>query len=160
MGPKGGATIMGRSGAGADHYAWKGDGALPTTKRQRAVRLYRLGLCERCGRRGVDRHHKDGNTGNNDRSNIEILCRKCHMIVDGRLAAWLANNPAPAKFKPASPCRICGRLAKPLRKGKCSACDMYFRRHGVEWTPTVVSTRRRIPGILDQSGSRRQDDCT
>ena len=42
-------------------------------------------LCERCKACApMDRHHKDGNTQNNDRSNLAFLCRKCHQKEDGR----------------------------------------------------------------------------
>ena len=42
-------------------------------------------LCERCGEvPPIDRHHIDGNTKNNDPSNIACLCRRCHQIEDGR----------------------------------------------------------------------------
>ena len=41
--------------------------------------------CEIClDARPIDRHHKDGNTQNNDRSNIAFLCRRCHQKADGR----------------------------------------------------------------------------
>lgn len=53
--------------------------------RAQARRLYQLGACEDCGRPGVDRHHKDGDTDNNLPENIAILCRRCHQEEDGRL---------------------------------------------------------------------------
>lgn len=56
--------------------------------------MYQLGLCERCGKAATDRHHKDANTGNNEASNIEMLCRRCHMEIDGRLAANSARLKA------------------------------------------------------------------
>lgn len=72
---------------GEGHYAWKGDAASTTTKRERTQALFPVGgPCERCGEApSTDRHHIDGDTGNNVRGNIAILCRRCHMIVDGRL---------------------------------------------------------------------------
>ncbi len=43
-------------------------------------------LCERCKKAPpIDRHHIDGNTHNNVRDNLMMLCRRCHQIVDGRL---------------------------------------------------------------------------
>lgn len=77
---------------GENHYAWKGDAALPTTKRLRAQARYELGDCESCGAQATDRHHKDGDTGNNVPENIAILCRRCHMTIDGRLAQRDANG--------------------------------------------------------------------
>src|SRR3990167_8069120 len=40
---------------GEAHYAWKGNDAGTDTKRNRARRLYALGLCEQCGERAIDR---------------------------------------------------------------------------------------------------------
>lgn len=74
-----------RSLKGPDNPGWKGDDASKIAKRRRAERLYPLSDCEHCGKPGVDRHHKDGNTGNNVPGNISILCRLCHMLEDGRL---------------------------------------------------------------------------
>jgi hypothetical protein len=116
--------------AGEDHYAWKGDTAKAGTKRQRAQRAFQLGQCERCDVPATDRHHKDGNTGNNDPSNIMILCRRCHMEIDGRLNAFVAKAPTARPRTEASPCEHCGRDYKPLRKGLCAACSQYQRVHG------------------------------
>lgn len=70
---------------GPDHPQWKGEDALETTARGRAQRLFNLGPCEECGQPGVDRHHKDGDPHHNVPENIAILCRRCHMLADGRL---------------------------------------------------------------------------
>ena len=64
---------------------WKGISATEQSGRGRAERSFRIGKCEICGEPGMDRHHKDGNTKNNSPSNIQCLCRKCHMKEDGRL---------------------------------------------------------------------------
>lgn len=106
---------------------WRGDAAVPTAKRHRAQVAYPLDTCERCGAPATDRHHKDRDTGNNARSNLEFLCRRCHMTVDGRLHAFVEHkNPV----LPPQPCRNCGKLAKPLRRGLCGACNEYQRRNG------------------------------
>jgi formylmethanofuran dehydrogenase subunit E len=55
------------------------------TGHQRAQRLFPMKACENCGSAGRDRHHRDGNTLNNDPANIAILCRRCHQAEDGRL---------------------------------------------------------------------------
>lgn len=49
-----------------------------------------------CGKK-AERHHKDGNTHNNDRSNVRFLCRKHHHEEDGRCqreSYRLANSEA------------------------------------------------------------------
>ncbi len=53
--------------------------------RRQAQEMFSLEQCERCEKPGYERHHKDGNPLNNVRENIEVLCRRCHMVVDGRL---------------------------------------------------------------------------
>lgn len=116
---------------GERHPAWKGDAATTTTKRERAQRRYQLGQCERCLKPATDRHHRDGDTGNNAPSNVELLCRRCHMIVDGRLSA-LRNRPR--RRLPPRACRVCQRLEPPRRmwRDRCHRCHEYWRRHGVD----------------------------
>jgi len=125
-----------RSPQGAAHHGWKGDGALRTTKRERAQRRYRLGTCQGCAKKpATDRHHVDGNTGNNAPSNVRLLCRRCHMLEDGRLDALHAATRGRPK-QPSRPCRICGRMTKPkvLNRGRCRRCAEYFRRNGTDRT--------------------------
>ena len=71
---------------GAQHHSWKGPSVRVESGRMRAVRMYpHVGPCVECGKEKAERHHIDGNTTNNDPSNIAILCRRCHMKSDGRL---------------------------------------------------------------------------
>jgi hypothetical protein len=73
---------------GAEHPNWKGDAVSVKGGRTRALRSYRdIGPCSTCGALRAERHHRDGNTANNDAENIAVLCRKCHMAEDGRLEA-------------------------------------------------------------------------
>ena len=65
---------------------------MSTTGNHRAQIMYPLEPCEVCGSEKSERHHKDDDTLNNDRSNIQFLCRKHHMEVDGRLVA-LVQGP-------------------------------------------------------------------
>lgn len=53
-----------------------------------ARRWFKIRPCEVCGKINgrIDRHHKDGNEINNAPENIQFLCRKHHMIADGRMA--------------------------------------------------------------------------
>jgi hypothetical protein len=125
--------------SGERHPSWKSNDVGKGGGRYRAQQRYLLGPCDRCGNPATDRHHKDTNTANNDPGNIELLCRRCHMIADGRMERFVAakggrkDEPNPPK-----PCVICGRLKKPLRKGRCDTCDSYFRKYGVERTPEAV----------------------
>lgn len=56
--------------------------------RQRAQAIYDAVACASCGRTDVrlERHHRDGNPLNNAPDNVIVLCTRCHMKEDGRLA--------------------------------------------------------------------------
>ena len=72
---------------------WKGDRASKSAGNQRAIRKYEITICEICNSPANDRHHKDGNVLNNQLKNIIILCRRCHMEIDGRLKKFLCLRP-------------------------------------------------------------------
>lgn len=78
---------------------WLGDAAQTKTKRDRIQsRLSLVGVaCEICSEPATDRHHIDGDTGNNELINIACLCRRCHMESDGRLAHLAAMGRASRK---------------------------------------------------------------
>src|SRR3990167_254255 len=81
--------IQKRKRFGAKHHAWKGEAVSEKGGRTRAQRLYpAIGSCQQCGNQRAERHHRDDNTANNRKSNIAILCRRCHMQSDGRLAKF------------------------------------------------------------------------
>lgn len=117
---------------GPHHWSWKGDAARADSKRGRARRRFGLGVCEDCGRPATDRHHRDGDPGNNVSANIAPLCRRCHMAADGRLDVFRSTSASRLGPQPARPCCNCQRPSKPLRMGRCHACDEYLRRRGVE----------------------------
>jgi len=71
--------------AGMLGVGWKGDAIKIDSGRTRAQRQYQLGKCELCESNAMDRHHKDGNTINNELTNIQRLCRKHHILLDGRM---------------------------------------------------------------------------
>jgi hypothetical protein len=121
-----------KSKSGSARSTWKGDLARPETKRSRAQRAYKLQACDDCGRPGTDRHHKDSDTGNNAPDNIAILCRRCHMASDGRLAKFISTSRSRLGPQSSKPCLNCAIPSKPLRTGRCHGCNEYFRRHRVE----------------------------
>lgn len=71
---------------------WRGVAAGVDGKRRRAHRWYDASQCSRCGSGYAERHHIDGDIGNNAPENIAILCRRCHMEADGRLLALIERN--------------------------------------------------------------------
>ena len=72
-----------RKRRGADHYAWTGDEVSEKAGRKRALKAFpEIGPCVACGAAKAERHHKDGDTANNAASNIEALCRRCHMQME------------------------------------------------------------------------------
>ena len=74
---------------GGLHPNFKGDNVSMDVGRARARRMYPSRPCEVCGKTKAEHHHKDGNTRNNDLDNIQFLCRRCHMILDGRMANFI-----------------------------------------------------------------------
>jgi 5-methylcytosine-specific restriction endonuclease McrA len=79
--------------SGSAHASWLGDSVSVRGGRTRAERLFpTIGPCGRCGAARGERHHIDGNTANNEASNIEALCRRCHMVEDGRLDRQIASS--------------------------------------------------------------------
>ena len=74
--------IAARIKRGKDHPRWKGDSITEKSGRSRALRLFPIiGPCKSCGSPRSERHHKNGNTRDNRRSNIIPLCRSCHMKI-------------------------------------------------------------------------------
>lgn len=59
---------------------WKWDLCSDVAGRARARKKYSLiGMCEKCQtREAAHRHHVDGDTRNNERENVEFLCRAGH----------------------------------------------------------------------------------
>lgn len=127
---------------GERHYAWRGDRASNGAKRTRARALYVAEQCEICHATPAERHHVDSNPGNNEASNVQVLCRKCHMIVDGRLEALreVAKKNAVLHKKPPRPCENCGKKATIFRRGECPRCAEYRRRHA-KARPRVESVK-------------------
>jgi len=71
------------------------EGCSPSSGRKRAQRLFSTASCGRCGTKtGLTRHHVDGNTLNNNGSNISVLCRSCHTKEEWALGTY-ANRPIP-----------------------------------------------------------------
>lgn len=126
--------------------------------RNRARKLFDLpSLCERCNEKPpVDRHHVDSNPKNNQRENISFLCRRCHLIIDGRLSRLqvigrLAKRQPRQKIPPMR-CMNCTGLAKPLRKGRCHACNEYWRRHSTERSASTINRHRNSKGRKATNG--------
>ena len=126
------------------------------TGNMRARRIYAgpLGPCVLCSKPARDRHHKDGDTFNNAPTNVVGLCRRCHMLIDGRLRAFRERAMAPRTIKPPQPCIVCGELRKPLRRGRCHACNEYYRRHGIDVRPKDrIKTHCKAGHPFDQANT-------
>ena len=77
---------------GKKNSQWKGRNIKHIdTARKRARHWYNKKPCEICGNSNSEIHHKDNNPLNNDIANIQWLCRKHHMRIDGRSKRVLAN---------------------------------------------------------------------
>jgi len=72
----------GKAPKGEAHWNWKGNDVKPQAARSRTRKAFPIGPCNRCGiapdQARVVRHHKDRNPRNNEPSNIERLCARCH----------------------------------------------------------------------------------
>jgi hypothetical protein len=73
--------------------------------------------CEICGKlksenTNLDVHHKDGNYTNNDISNLQVLCRSCHMKIHRKRGI----------------CIICGEKQK--GHGFCNKHLIRYRKYG------------------------------
>lgn len=78
-----------------------------------ARNLLPTGSCEICGSdRNVDVHHIDGNPRNNDLSNLQRLCRSCHIKA----------------HRPQQTCSICGQKVKGY--GYCNKHYIRFKKFG------------------------------
>ena len=114
--------------------------------------------CRQCGKSPIEWHHEDHVDRPNDRvsslvaqnriwtrieqeiKRCEPLCRSCHMKVDGRLLSLHINKPnQPGKSFPSSPCKVCRRLSKPLRRGMCYSCYERHRVNGRNFSHTFES---------------------
>ena len=144
---------------GPESSQWKGEDAKPESKRARARRMYQLGLCQRCGQQATERHHIDGNTGNNSLENIAILCRRCHMQWDGRLATWHKNSPSHRGLQPAKLCSNCGLPSKPLRRGRCTPCAQYLRMNGIERPVEFIEHDQRRKSVECEPGTKWCSRC-
>ena len=122
-------------------------GASASAGRKRAGHRFSLGPCQSCGQPATDRHHIDGNTFNNAPENVAKLCRRCHMIADGRAEsfpqrardrriypdykanrrAYYARRKLQGRPTGMVPCPLCGQLKARAAK-RCRACYFKERR--------------------------------
>lgn len=64
----------------------------------------------------LELHHKDGNTSNNDLSNLELLCLNCHYFTDNYKGK---KNKKQKEYL----CSICGApISKWSQSGMCADC--------------------------------------
>lgn len=86
-----GVGTGGAQGRGKTHHSWRtGIGTYAQ---------YRKEECERCGStKNLCAHHKDHNRVNNEPSNIETLCKRCHQ-VEHEAGKALPKGEALSKIK-------------------------------------------------------------
>lgn len=93
-----------------------------------------LGPCQDCGGIAHDKICSDYDAFFSIKENVYFLCRRCHMIRDGRMEKLKEvgkNNSEKAK-KEESRCNNCGTNYKPLRKGRCDSCYTFYRKYRSE----------------------------
>lgn len=85
------------------------------------VKPLRAAACERCGATSnLSIHHVDENRLNNDPSNLQTLCSRCHTTVH-----WETGKTMPVK---SPPCRVCGQRSK--GHGLCGKHYQRWRKWG------------------------------
>lgn len=134
---------------------WNPDSTSVVTHRRRARIMYPIAsgeLCERCKQQpAVEHHHVDNNPLNNEPSNVQKLCRKCHREVDGRTARMLAAGKL-AWRNIETTCVNCGAECGGLRKDRCKSCYEYERYHGYDKPMSAVeATNERKQRIVATS---------
>ncbi len=123
------STTQKRGGQfGAAHPRWLGGKAGVRAGRDRALRRYRdVQPCENCGDQQAERHHRDGDTLNNEPENIAWLCRKCHMQSDGRYTDFVASSAD--HLKKAVKAAASRHIDTKARSGdRCPACGNTLSR--------------------------------
>lgn len=106
----------------------------PHQGRYRARTLVTKVACYRCGTttRRLDVHHVDGNTLNNEPSNLMVLCRPCHLREEGRV-----GRP---------PCKVCGRSSTGL-----GYCDKHYQRFKKYGDPLMWKRNQHTPLIRKEN---------
>lgn len=81
-----------------------------------------FGECQQCkNRRKMTRHHIKPRCrgGGNEASNIMLVCRPCHDILDAAL-----NLKPESRSRDYSACASCGDVSARLKYGICAPCRM------------------------------------
>ena len=102
-----------------------------------ANRWYRgLGDCEVCGRTAATvRHHRDGDTSNNGRDNVDFLCRRCH---------YRAHHPVAPTHCPAGHAYADHGRVNAQGRTVCKLCQLEASRRS--YRKVGRDTRRRRLG--------------
>lgn len=121
---------------------WKGDAAGQQAGRMRCQALYPapLGMCERegCQSDAHDRHHINGNTLDNDRSNVAFLCTFHHLAVDAhkrmsesakqKRSAKMRGRPLTPAHREAIRQSLLGRILSPEWRAKIGLANKAARQ--------------------------------
>lgn len=118
---------------------------------QRAVRggkILRPPQCDRCSKPcKPDAHHHDYAKP----LDVEWLCRQCHMVEDGRIGRLITSRVGLITVG-LLPCINCKVPSKPLRRGRCEKCRLYWDKHGSERPyRTAEDTRKSHEGINNKA---------
>jgi len=115
-----------RAMCGSGNHQWNGGTGYHKNhreyERQRLLVLERSrGLCEICGARGKQVHHKDESRDNHDIKNLILLCVACHKLIHAK------HRKSAHYFKEYG--FTIGELAKKF--GCCAGTISYWHKHGV-----------------------------
>lgn len=78
---------IGNANRGKKSGSWKGNKVKYRGLHSWIVKNWgKADICENCGSvKYIDWHNKDGKYNREDKNNWEQLCRRCHMLKDGRI---------------------------------------------------------------------------
>ena len=121
--------------AGELSVHWKSDGNVSKAQSHlRARKICTDRVCAECGLEALDVHHIDGNPFNNDPSNLAPLCRKCHLIVHGRIHDFVQGNKERGRMRAeATHCRMGHEFSpentyvSPRGARRCKTCHASWR---------------------------------
>lgn len=112
-----------------------------STCRYHARKLVPSGPCSVCGKPdALDVHHKDGDFTNNTPSNLQRICRGCHIH----------------QHRSKGSCSVCGRPVKGF--GYCSMHYRRFKKHG---DPLATKANQHTPIAMVVGATKRckSADC-
>ena len=98
-------------------------------------------ICQRCSRKSIAIHHKDGDSNNNARSNLESLCQSHHMQAHKKLRSQQNNR---YKMVPCIDCSTPYKISARYNTKRIGVCRVCYQKR-------VCDARLKNPRKVRQS---------